>query len=80
MLNLFLADTAAQSGDAPQAVDLARHALLSTMHQPILPILQQSRRVRRLVQRKAPAEAELLSETVEEFSHALAATAAKANV
>jgi hypothetical protein len=78
VLSLFIADAVVQSGAITQARDLALHALASTVHQPILPILQQGRRIRRLVHQKDPAAAATLDDAVREFSTALTAAASKA--
>jgi hypothetical protein len=78
MLSLFLADAAAQSGDVTQATSLAHHALASTIQQPIVPVLQQARRIRRLVQQRDPGASDSLNDRIQEFSLALAAVADKA--
>lgn len=78
VLSLFLADAAVQSGDDTQATDLAHHALASTIQQPIVPILQQARRIRRLVQQRDPDASDSLNDRIQEFSLALAAVAGKA--
>ena len=78
VLILSLADAATQSGDFVQAVGLSRQALASTLHQPILPILQQSRRIRRLIHQRDPAAASGLDDVLHQFGHALIAVAGKA--
>jgi len=78
VVTLFLADAAAQSGDLVQAVGLTQRALASTMHQPILPIIQQSRRTRRLIHQRDPAAATGLDDILHQFSRALTAIAGKA--
>jgi len=78
VLTLSLADAATQSGDLVQAVGLSQQALVSTLHQPILPILQQSRRIRRLIHQRDPATASGLDDVLHQFGHALTAIAGKA--
>jgi hypothetical protein len=78
VLSLFLADAAVQSGDVSQASALTQHALASTINQPIVPILQQGRRIRRLVQQRDPAAGEGLNDVVQQFGNALAAVASRA--
>lgn len=78
VLTLFLADAAVQADDIPQAADLTRQALSSTIQQPIAPILQQARRIRRLVHHRDPAAANGLNDVVNKFSLALTAVASKA--
>jgi len=73
VLTLFLADAAVQTGDARRAVHLTKRALDSTMHQPIQPILQQGRRIRRLVEQRQPATAGMLDDPIHQFSEALTA-------
>jgi hypothetical protein len=78
VLQLFLADAAAQTGDVGSATNLARQALTSTIDQPIVPILQQARRIHRLVQQRDPAKSEVLNDQIREFGPALTAVASKA--
>jgi hypothetical protein len=78
VLRLFLADAAVQSGDVAQATDLTHQALTSTIHQPIVPILQQARRIRRLVQQRDPGAGDSLDDLLQEFGLALTAVAGKA--
>lgn len=78
VLTLSLADTAVQSGDLTHATDLTHQALASTVHQPIVPILQQARRIRRHVQQRDPAAGSNLDEAIQQFSLALTAVADKA--
>ncbi|MEU4244245.1 hypothetical protein [Actinoplanes sp. NPDC026619] len=73
VLTLFIADAAVQSGDICRAVDLTSAALSATEDQPIMPVLQQSRRVRRLVRQRDDAAAEQLDPYIEEFSRRLTA-------
>lgn len=77
ILTLFLADAAVQSGDATRAMNLTQQAIASTMHQPIVPILQQSRRIRRLVQQRNPAAADELNDPIHQFGQALTALTSK---
>lgn len=76
VVTLALADGAAQSGQVDQAIDLTRKALAATRHQPIMPILQQARRVRRLVHQRSPADAGRLDDELNGFMLALADVAA----
>lgn len=78
VLTLCLADTAVQSGDLAHATDLTHQALASTIHQPIVPILQQARRIRRHVQQGDPAAGNTLDDAIRQFSLALTAVADKA--
>lgn len=78
VLRLFLADAAIQSGDVAQATALTHAALTTTLDQPIVPILQQARRVRRLVQQQDPSASGSLADDIHQFSHALTAVASKA--
>ncbi|WP_203935052.1 hypothetical protein [Virgisporangium ochraceum] len=78
VLTLFLADAAVESGDPSQAISLTEHALASTIHQPIVPILQQSRRIRRLVHQRDPAAGGKLDDPILAFSDALTTLASKA--
>ncbi|WP_203729246.1 hypothetical protein [Paractinoplanes durhamensis] len=71
VLTLALSDAAVQSDDVDQAVDLARAALTASTHQPIMPILQQGRRIRRLVQQRRPEAAQSLDEPLRDFALAL---------
>jgi hypothetical protein len=71
VLRLFLADAAVQSGDVNQATQLTQQALTSTIEQPIVPILQQARRVRRLVHHRDPGAGQRLDEHIHQFSGAL---------
>jgi hypothetical protein len=77
VLRLALADAAVQSDDVGQAIDLARRALTATRHQPIMPILQQARRIRRLVQQHSPREARTLDDELSGFARALTAVATR---
>jgi hypothetical protein len=77
VLTLFLADAAVHSDDIHRAVDFTREALSSTRNQPIMPILQQARRVRRLVHQRDPVAGESLDDAVEDFGRALAAVASR---
>lgn len=78
VLRLFLAGAAVQSGDVAHATDLTHQALISTIHQPIVPILQQARRIRRLVQQRDPGAGDSLNDLLQEFGLALTAVASKA--
>ena len=71
VLMLGLADAAVQSDDVDQAVDLTRTALTNAARQSIMPILQQGRRIRRLVHQRQPEAAEVLDEPLREFALAL---------
>jgi hypothetical protein len=78
MLTLALANGAVQKGEVDQAVDLVKDALTAARHQPIMPILQQARRIRRLVQQRSPANAGKLDEGLAAFARALASVATRA--
>ncbi|MEU4420307.1 hypothetical protein AB0F81_06745 [Actinoplanes sp. NPDC024001] len=77
VLMLFLADAAAQADAVPEATDLTHRALASTIHQPIMPILQQARRVRRLIHQRDAVAANGLDDAVQQFSVALTAVASR---
>jgi hypothetical protein len=77
VLTLNLADAAVQEGGLDEAVDLARHALTATRHQPIMPILHQARRIRRLVSQRRPSATTGLDRDLAQFAHALTDTAAR---
>jgi hypothetical protein len=78
VLGLFLAEGAVQSGDVIQAADLAHQALASTINQPIVPILQQARRVGRLVREQDPAAGDELDGAVRAMGRALTVVAGRA--
>jgi DNA-binding XRE family transcriptional regulator len=78
VLTLALADAAMQSDNLDQAIDLTRQALAATRHQPIMPILQQARRIQRLIQHRNPAAAVELHDEVHDFAHALTDVASRA--
>jgi hypothetical protein len=80
VLTLALADAAVQGDNVDEAIDLANRALAATRHQPIMPILQQARRVRRLVQQRSPADAGDLDDELNAFARALAAVATRAEL
>lgn len=77
VLTLALADAALQGDNVDQAIDLAKGALAATRHQPIMPILQQARRVRRLVQQRSPTDTGDLDHELNAFAKALAAIATR---
>jgi DNA-binding XRE family transcriptional regulator len=77
VVTLALADAAVQRDSVEQAVGLTREALTATQHQPIMPILQQARRIRRLVQQRNPTAARDLDAEVHGFARALAAVATR---
>ncbi|WP_430789129.1 hypothetical protein [Actinoplanes sp. G11-F43] len=78
VLTLSIADAAVQSDETGRAVKLACSALTSTTHQPILPILQQARRIQRSVARRDPRAGRSLESPIDEFATALATVAAGA--
>ncbi len=78
VLTLALADAAIQSDNVDQAVGLTRHALSTTRHQPIMPILQQARRIRRLIQQRNPAAGGDLEGELDDFARALTLVATRA--
>jgi hypothetical protein len=78
VLTLSIADAAVQSDETGRAVELACSALTSTTHQPILPILQQARRIQRSVVRRDPGAGRSLEIPINEFAGALATVAAGA--
>jgi tetratricopeptide (TPR) repeat protein len=78
VLTLALADAAMQSDDIDQAVHLTRQALASTSHQPIMPVLQQARRIRRLVQQRHPSAGRSLDDVVQQFTDAMTVLADRA--
>ncbi|WP_203790427.1 hypothetical protein [Paractinoplanes rishiriensis] len=80
MLTLLLADAAVQSDDLAEAEALTLYALTSTIQQPIVPILQQGRRIQRLVHQRDPASTAALNEAVQRFSAALTTVATKARL
>ena len=80
VLTLALADAAVQSDNVDHAVGLTRQALTATRHQPIMPILQQARRIRRLVQQRNPGAARDLQGEVHGFARALIAVATRAEL
>lgn len=79
VLSLFLADAAVQRDDIDQAVDLTRHALTSTVEQPIMPILQQGRRIHRLVTQRHPPAGDELNAVLHDFSQALTTVVGRVN-
>ncbi|MCA2216296.1 hypothetical protein [Jidongwangia harbinensis] len=78
VLRLYMADAAVHIGDIDQATGLTQLALTSTIHQPIVPILQQARRIRRLVQQVDARASNTLNELVHEFGCALSGVASRA--
>lgn len=78
VLTLCLAEVAAQSNDLDQAVALASDALTIATHQPIMPILQQARRVRRRIPPHSSALLRQLDDNITMFAESLAAVAATA--
>jgi tetratricopeptide (TPR) repeat protein len=76
VLTLALADAALQSTDIDHAVDLTRAALVSSTHQPIMPIMQQGRRLQRLLRQQSPEAAQTLDEPLRDFAVALASAGA----
>jgi hypothetical protein len=78
VLTLALADAAMQSDNVEQAVDLTHHALAATQHQPIMPILQQARRIQRLIRRRNPAAGDGLEDELKGFARALSRAATRA--
>lgn len=78
VLTLALADAAIQSNDVGGAVGLARQALASTRHQPILPIMLDGRRIQRLIRERDPRSATDLDSDLEDFAGGLAVVASKA--
>ncbi|MFI7543818.1 hypothetical protein [Actinoplanes sp. NPDC049599] len=79
VLSLFLADAAVQQDNIDEAVELTRQALTSTVEQPIMPILQQGRRIQRLVTQRRPAECGHLDAALLDFSQAMTTVASRAN-
>jgi transcriptional regulator with XRE-family HTH domain len=78
VLTIALADAAVQSDDLHQAVNLTRGALAATSSQPIMPILQQARRIRRQVSHRDPGVANELDDDLHQFAGALAAASSGA--
>ena len=78
VLTLALAEAALQADNLKLAVELTRHALATTRHQPIMPIPHQARRVRRLIQQYNPAAGSDLADELNGFAHVLTAVAASA--
>ncbi|MBG0569183.1 hypothetical protein [Actinoplanes aureus] len=78
VLTLSIADAAVQSDQTGRAVELAHSALTSATHQPILPILQQARRIQRSVAKRDPRASRNLDDPIAEFAAALATVAAGA--
>ena len=77
VLTLGMADAALQSDDLDRSIDLTRRALVATRHQPIMPILQQARRMRRLAGHRDPAAAAVLDDELTLFADALTAVATR---
>ena len=78
VLTLAVADANVQAGDTDHAIELARTALSATLQQPIMPILQQARRIRRRIGHHAPPSVADLDHDLEVFAAALAAAAGRA--
>ncbi len=78
VLSLFLADAAVQQDDVGRAADLTLHALTSTIGQPIMPVLQQGRRIHRILTQRDPMVGHHLDDAMHDFSRALTTIASKA--
>lgn len=66
-----------QSDNIEQAAGLTRDALVVTRRQPIMPVLHEGRRIRRLIQQRNPAACGDLAEELNGFAHALTVVAAR---
>jgi hypothetical protein len=77
VLTLCVADAAVQSDNLDEAVQLASEAVTSTMHQPIMPVLQQARRIRRQSAQRGMRNTVELDSWLAAFAVALASESAQ---